>query len=104
MDTMELDTTVLPVDAMGRLWGTFQAALYASLHSLIERSTTVAFVLLEIIRRSKFRIPVEEPTSTSTESPKEDEREKAWSRWRIRSAPGKTINIGTILLPRRWSL
>lgn len=23
MDTMELDTMVLPVDAMGRLWGTF---------------------------------------------------------------------------------
>lgn len=31
MDTMELDTTVLPVDAIGRVWGTFQAALYASL-------------------------------------------------------------------------
>ena len=35
MDTMELDTTVLPVDALGRLWGTFWAALYASLHSFI---------------------------------------------------------------------
>jgi hypothetical protein len=103
MDTMELDTTVLPVDAMGRLWGMFQAALYACI-ALIGRSAAVAFVLLEVIRRSKFRIPVEELSSTSTESSREEEREKAWSRWRFRSAPGKSINIGTILLPRRWSL
>jgi len=64
----------------------------------------VAFVLLEVIRRSKFRIPVEEPDSTVTESTRKEERESAWSRWRLRSAPGKSLTIGTILLPRRWSL
>lgn len=28
MDTMELDTTVLPMDAMGRFWGRFLHVLH----------------------------------------------------------------------------
>jgi len=87
MDTMELDTTVLPVDAMGRFW--------------------VAFVLLEVIRRSRFRIPAEEQqpcTVVAGPTQENEQRESAWTRWRLRSAPGKSLNIGTILLPRRWSL
>jgi len=97
MDTMELDTLALPVDAMGRFW--------------------VAFVLLEVIRRSKFRIAVEEPGTVAGSTQEQEQeggqrREKASSssssssssRWLLRSAPGKSLSIGAMLLPRRWSL
>ena len=88
--------------------------LYHVMHHynrLIKHSAAVAFVLLEVIRRARFRIPAEEHqgqgsgSSTVLECTRENEqKESAWSRWRLRSAPGKSLNIGTILLPRRWSL
>jgi len=35
MDTMELDTTVLPMDAMGRFWGTYVRGPRLAPHSCI---------------------------------------------------------------------
>jgi hypothetical protein len=89
--------------------------------SLTAIPRTVAFVLLDIIRKSKFRIPDEplgriqaqsgsrmqggggRPPTSAVDS---NFPRKARSGWRSRvgSEKLKDLTIGMILQPRRWSL
>jgi hypothetical protein len=82
---------------------------------------TVAFVLLDIIRKSKFRIPDESVGRIQTQSGSRSQgsgtrpptsavdsnfSRKGRSGWRSRvgSERLKDLTIGLILQPRRWSL
>ena len=76
----------------------------------------VAFVLLDIIRKSKFRIPDEPIGRLQTQSNASRSHaaapmtaidgKKARSGWRMRSGTEKLkdLTIGMMLQPRRWSL
>lgn len=98
-DTIDLDIERMSDDALGRFW--------------------VAFVLLDIIRKSKFRIP-DEPigrlqtqsasrTSNARRPPMsavESNNKRGRGGWSVRSGTErlKDLTIGIMLQPRRWSL
>jgi hypothetical protein len=127
-DTLDLAVDELSDDALGRFWGmcflNALSTLHLPIHLLMDLA--VAFVLLDIIRKSKFRIPDEPlarlqsrnvlrapsksniPSGSSTAPPGSASRSnpKYSSRWSTRSATGKLkdLTIGMMLQPRRWSL
>jgi hypothetical protein len=127
-DTLDLAIEEMSDDALGRFWGMYflnaLSTLHLPIHLLVDFA--VAFVLLDIIRKSKFRIPDEPlarlqnrnilrvpsksniPSGSSTAQPGSASRSnsKYSSRWSIRSGTGKLkdLTIGMMLQPRRWSL
>ena len=124
-DTLDLAIEELSDDALGRFWGMCFLNALSTTHSFT-RALAVAFVLLDIIRKSKFRIPDEPlarlqtqnvlrtpsrsniPSGSSTAQPESASRSKLKYRsgWSMRSGTGKLkdLTIGMLLQPRRWSL
>jgi hypothetical protein len=127
-DTLDLAIEELSDDALGRFWGMYFLNALSTLHLPIHllMDLAVAFVLLDIIRKSKFRIPDEPlarlqtrnvlrvpsksniPSGSSTAQPggTSHSSSKYRSRWSVRSGTGKLkdLTIGMMLQPRRWSL
>ncbi|PVF99108.1 hypothetical protein CPB86DRAFT_703949 [Serendipita vermifera] len=85
-DVLELAVEELSDDALGRFW--------------------VAFVLLDIIRKSKFRIPDEPLARLQSRASSNHRYPKTAGRtgWRSGTEKLKDLTIGLMLQPRRWSL
>jgi hypothetical protein len=117
-DSIDIDVDGMSDDALGRFWGEFctTSILSSLLTSLL---STVAFVLLDIIRKSKFRILDESigrlqtqrsqasgsrPPPTSAIESKFPRKGRTGWRPRVGSERLKDLTIGMMLQPRRWSL
>ena len=84
-DVLELAVEHMSEDALGRFW--------------------VAFVLLDIIHRSKFALTaparVSPPSAKVGKAPKSASGRSGWG---VRTEKLKDLTIGMMLQPRRWSL
>lgn len=96
LNRMELDCS-LSEDVLGRFWG--KNSMITFICDCAKRPLSVSFVLLDMVRKTKYRIT--ETAITSLEQPSQ-----STFRSRMKSAPErlKDLTIGFMLQPRRWSL